>query len=445
MSKIKNIQARYILDSRGNPTVEADVILANGLKGRASVPSGASTGDKEALELRDKLSEWHGKGVQAAINNIETYIQPALIGCEIEDINQIDSIMLDVDGTDNKSKLGANAMLAVSLASVQAHANYVNCELYEIIYKHYTANPSKNKYSMPIPMMNILNGGSHADNTVDIQEFMIMPVNFSNYRDALRAGTEIFHSLKSILKQRKYSTAIGDEGGFAPNLQSNEEALECILEAIHNTDYISGKDIFLALDVAASEFYNLKEGTYFLESDNAKLEAKELIQYYSNLCNDYPILSIEDGLDQNDWDSWNILNQEIGITTQIVGDDLTVTNPKLLQKAINQSSMNAILIKLNQIGTFTETLQTIKLAQNHGFGTIISHRSGETENTFIADLAVATNSGQIKTGSLCRTDRTAKYNRLLRIEEHYNQSSNRSRSKLQYANINYLGCQKNVK
>ena len=443
MSQIKNIQARYILDSRGNPTVEADVILSNGIIGRAAVPSGASTGDKEALELRDKKPEWGGKGVQKAIDNIDLYIKPALQDCAIADIPKIDSIMLNIDGTTNKSKLGSNAILAVSLASVQAHANNENCLLYEIIQEYYN-NPTS-LYSMPIPMMNIINGGSHADNTVDIQEFMIMPINFTNYKDALRAGTEIFHSLKRILKTYNYSTAIGDEGGFAPNLRSNEEAIECILEAIHAANYSPGKDIYLALDVAASEFYNTTNKTYVLESDNKQLDAIQLINYYKKLCEDYPIISIEDGLDQNDWESWSLLNNSLGDSVQIVGDDLTVTNPKLLQNAIDCQAINSILIKLNQIGTFTETLQTIELAQENGLGTIISHRSGETENTFIADLAVATNAGQIKTGSLCRTDRTAKYNRLLRIEEHHNLCTANTNNKIKYANRKYLGCEKRNK
>ena len=430
MSEIQNIQARYILDSRGNPTVEADVILSNGIIGRAAAPSGASTGDKEALELRDQSTYWCGKGVNQAISNIHNYIKPALIGLAISDILKIDSIMLDLDGTDNKSKFGANAILAVSLASVQAAALDQNMLLYQFIGDHFFDK----KYSMPMPMMNILNGGSHADNTVDIQEFMIMPINFDNYQDALRAGTEIFHSLKKILKKRNYNTSIGDEGGFAPNLSSNEEAIECILEAIHAANYDSSGQISLALDVAASEFYNNDKQTYHLESENKYLNAEQLIQYYEKLCNQYPIVSIEDALDQNDWQAWSELNQKLGSNVQIVGDDLTVTNKKLLQKSIDLNAMNAILIKLNQIGTFTETVDTIKLAQNNQLGTIISHRSGETENTFISDLAVASNSGQIKTGSLCRTDRTAKYNQLLRIDESENFS-------LQYANKKYLGCE----
>jgi len=413
---IVNIIARQILDSRGNPTVEADVYLHKGVVGRASVPSGASTGDKEALELRDEKSSWCGKSVNLAINNIHQYIKPALIGKSVLDIHLIDSTMLELDNTDNKSALGANAILAVSLACVEAGSKYQNIPLFEYIGQ-YVDNTKKTSYCMPIPMMNILNGGSHADNTVDFQEFMIMPVNFSNYSDALQAGTEIFHALKSILSQKKLSTAIGDEGGFAPMLSSNEEAIELILEAIVLAEYKPGQDVVLALDVAASEFYNKQENTYFLASENLTLQPSELINYYQELCLKYPIASIEDGLDQNDWRSWRQLNSLLGNTIQIVGDDLTVTNPILLKKAIDTQAMNAILIKLNQIGTFTETLNTIRLAQKNNFGAIVSHRSGETESTFIADLAVATGVGQIKTGSLCRTDRTSKYNQLLRISE----------------------------
>jgi len=416
-NNIKDIQARFILDSRGNPTIEADIILNDGTIGRASTPSGASTGDKEALELRDNETNWNGKGVNKAINNIYEHIRPSLIGAPSHNIEHIDKSLIELDGTKNKSKLGANAMLAVSLANVQAGANSLGKHLYEYIYEHINDTQSAHHISLPVPMMNILNGGSHADNTVDIQEFMIMPSNFSNYKEVLQCGTEIFHSLKAKLKEYNYNTNIGDEGGFAPNLRSNEEAIEIILSAIEKTDYKPGKNVFLALDVAASEFYLKSENKYFLESENKKLSSLQLIEYYKDFCEKYPIVSIEDGLDQNDWESWHILNRMLGKKIQIVGDDLTVTNPQLLQKSIDFKSMNAILVKLNQIGTFTETLETITLAKNNNFGTIISHRSGETENTFIADLAVATNAGQIKTGSLCRTDRTAKYNQLLRIEE----------------------------
>tara|TARA_Y100000748_G_C15499034_1_gene489290 strand:+ start:2035 stop:3333 length:1299 start_codon:yes stop_codon:yes gene_type:complete len=414
---IKDIKSRYIIDSRGNPTVEADVYLSNGIFGRAAVPSGASTGDKEALELRDKDVIWCGKGVNQAINNINDYIKPNLIGMDFSDIQLIDNKMIEIDGTDNKSKLGANAILAVSLANIQAGANYYNRSLFQYIREYLLNKNITNyqNYTLPIPMMNILNGGSHADNNVDIQEFMIMPVKFTKYSDALRAGTEIFHSLKVLLKKRGYNTAIGDEGGFAPNLKSNEEALEIILESIAHSGYVPGKNIYLALDVAASEFYNPKLKKYTI--DSREINALQLIEYYNMLCDKYPIISIEDGLDQNDWNSWKILNESLGNNIQIVGDDLTVTNPALLQKSIDEKAMNAILIKLNQIGTFSETITAIFKAKANNFNNIISHRSGETENTFIADLAVACNAGQIKTGSLCRTDRTAKYNQLLRIQE----------------------------
>jgi len=414
---IKDIKSRYIIDSRGNPTVEADVYLSNGIFGRAAVPSGASTGDKEALELRDKDVIWCGKGVNQAINNINDYIKPNLIGMDCSDIQLIDNKMIEIDGTDNKSKLGANAILAVSLANIQAGANYYNRSLFQYIREYLlnTGIANYQNYTLPVPMMNILNGGSHADNNVDIQEFMIMPVKFTKYSDALRAGTEIFHSLKVLLKKKGYNTAIGDEGGFAPNLKSNEEALEIILQSIEDSGYIPGKNIYLALDVAASEFYNAKLKKYII--DSKKISASQLIEYYKMLCEKYPIISIEDGLDQNDWNSWKILSETLGDKIQIVGDDLTVTNPVLLQKSIDEKAMNAILIKLNQIGTFSETITAIFKAKANNFNNIISHRSGETENTFIADLAVACNAGQIKTGSLCRTDRTAKYNQLLRIEE----------------------------
>ena len=437
-NKIKDIKARLIIDSRGNPTIEADVILENNILGRASVPSGASTGDKEALELRDKDIMWCGKGVNKAISNIKNKIRPKLIGMDCTDIRLVDNTMIKADGTPNKSQLGANAILAVSLANVQAGANFQKMSLFQYIY-NYIHQPTPQvcfEWSMPIPMMNILNGGSHADNNVDIQEFMIMPIGFVSYSDSLRAGVEIFHSLKKLLKSKSYNTAIGDEGGFAPNLNSNEEAVELILQAISSAGYDPGKNIFLALDVAASEFYNSKTKKYTIDSKD--VNALELIDYYKMLCKKYPIVSIEDGLDQNDWDSWKILTTNLGNDIQIVGDDLTVTNPKLLQKAVDENSMNAILIKLNQIGTFTETLKAIQLAQANNFNTIISHRSGETEDTFISDLSVAVNSGQIKTGSLCRTDRTAKYNQLLRIEECIKPNTS-------FSKMNYLGCQEEKK
>ena len=419
---IQKIEAQQILDSRGNPTVEAKVFLSDGSIGIASVPSGASTGDKEAIELRDTENpNWCNKGVSLAVKNIEEIIAPKLHNLSPFNIKKIDTTMNQLDGTKNKSKLGANAILAVSLATLKSGAISKRISLFEYLSQIYleekTNNTDSQDYLMPTPMMNILNGGSHADNNVDIQEFMIMPVNFSTYSDALRCGTEIFHQLKKTLKEKGFNTSIGDEGGFAPNLRSNKEALDLIMIAIKKAGYSPGKDVFLALDVAASEFYSKDSKEYFLESEQKKLSSKELINYYKSLCEDYPIISIEDGIDQNDWDGWQVLNSTLGEKIQIVGDDLTVTNPDLLKKAIEKKAMNAILIKLNQIGTFTETLESILLAKKYNFKTIISHRSGETEDTVIADLAVGVNAGQIKTGSLCRTDRTAKYNQLLRIEK----------------------------
>ena len=419
---IQKIEAQQILDSRGNPTVEAKVFLSDGSIGIASVPSGASTGDKEAIELRDTESpNWCNKGVSLAVKNIEEIIAPQLYNLSPFNIKNIDTTMNQLDGTKNKSKLGANAILAVSLATLKSGALSKRISLFEYVFQIYLEEKNNNKdfqdYLMPTPMMNILNGGSHADNNVDIQEFMIMPVNFSTYSDALRCGTEIFHQLKKTLKDKGHNTGIGDEGGFAPNLKSNKEALDLIMIAIEKAGYSPGEDVFLALDVAASEFYSKDSKEYFLESEQKKLSSKELINYYKSLCEDYPIISIEDGIDQNDWDGWQALNSTLGEKIQIVGDDLTVTNPDLLKKAIEKKAMNAILIKLNQIGTFTETLESILLAKKHNFKTIVSHRSGETEDTVIADLAVGVAAGQIKTGSLCRTDRTAKYNQLLRIEK----------------------------
>ncbi len=422
-TKIQNILSRMILDSRGFPTIEVEIFLDNGLSATACVPSGASTGDKEALELRDQQSShWHGKGVDKAINNINTILKPKLLGLSPSSIKMIDQLMIELDGTENKSNIGANAILAVSLACSRVAAKSHNQTLVNYLFNNFHKEKKLDESwtihldcVMPAPMMNILNGGSHADNNVDIQEFMIMPVGFKTYSLALKAGMEIFHTLKKLLKKINYSTAIGDEGGFAPMLESNEEALQLIAKAIDQSGYKLGKQIVLALDVAASELYNKNKKTYYL--NNQDYSSLELIEYYKDLCEKYPIVSIEDGLDQNDWKHWNVLNMILGDTVQIVGDDLTVTNTRLLQKAINQKSMNAILIKLNQIGTVSETIDAIKLAQKNNLGVIISHRSGETEDTFISDLAVATNAGQIKTGSLCRTDRTAKYNQLLRIEE----------------------------
>ena len=412
---IQNIFSRQILDSRGYPTVEADVMLSDGSLGRACVPSGASTGDKEALEMRDGRKDWHGKGVENALSNIEAHIRPALIGKSPFDIFNIDQVMIDRDGTHNKANLGANAILAVSLANVRAGAISRKQNLIE--YIRTTTYSAEQLYPMimPTPMMNILNGGSHADNNVDIQEFMIIPKKFSTYKEALRSGVEVFHSLKAILKSKNYNTSIGDEGGFAPDLKNNEEAIELILEAIDRAGYKAGQEIMISLDVAASEFYDKNTNQYTMENRN--LSAFQLIEYYQELCIKYPIISIEDGLDQNDWTHWKMLNLSLGEKVQIVGDDLTVTNIKKLNKAIDTKAMNAILIKLNQIGTFSETIEAINMAKNNDLGVIISHRSGETEDTFISDLSVAVNAGQIKTGSLCRTDRTSKYNQLLRIEE----------------------------
>ena len=405
---ITHIHAREILDSRGNPTVEVDLQLNDGSFGRAAVPSGASTGEHEAVELRDGGNRYMGKGTEQAVRNVNATLGPALIGHDALNQRNVDNLMIELDGTDNKSKLGANAILGVSMATAKAAADHKGLPLFQSL-------GDENASTLPIPMMNILNGGSHADNNVDIQEFMVFPIGAESFSQALRMGTEIFHNLKSVLKAKGLNTAVGDEGGFAPNLRSNEEAIEVILEAIEKTGYSSGKDIFLALDVAASEIYN--NGAYHLDSENKVLSAEEMVSYYKDLLKKYPIVSIEDGLDENDWDGWQKMNTELGNSIQIVGDDLTVTNIPRLQRAIDEKSMNAILIKLNQIGTMSETIDTIALAKANNYGTIISHRSGETEDTIIADFAVAMNAGQIKTGSASRTDRICKYNQLLRIEE----------------------------
>ena len=405
---ITHIHAREILDSRGNPTVEVDLQLNDGSFGRAAVPSGASTGEHEAVELRDGGNRYMGRGTEQAVRNVNATLGPALIGQDALDQRNVDNLMIELDGTDNKSKLGANAILGVSMATAKAAADHKGLPLFQSL-------GDENASTLPIPMMNILNGGSHADNNVDIQEFMVFPIGAESFSQALRMGTEIFHNLKSVLKAKGLNTAVGDEGGFAPNLRSNEEAIEVILEAIEKTGYSSGKDIFLALDVAASEIYN--NGAYHLDSENKVLSAEEMVSYYKDLLKKYPIVSIEDGLDENDWDGWQKMNAELGNSVQIVGDDLTVTNIPRLQRAIDEKSMNAILIKLNQIGTMSETIDTIALAKANNYGTIISHRSGETEDTIIADFAVAMNAGQIKTGSASRTDRICKYNQLLRIEE----------------------------
>ena len=408
-TKIKNIIAREILDSRGNPTIEVDVSLEDGNYGRAAVPSGASTGEFEAVELRDNdKTRYDGKGVLKAVSNVNEKISKTLIGIDINDQSQIDRIMIDLDGTKNKSRLGANAILGVSLAAIRAASNANNTPLYK-----YLGNDKNLK--MPIPMMNILNGGSHANNTVDIQEFMIFPSGASSFSNALQIGTEIFHKLKSELHQKGLNTAVGDEGGFAPNLNSNEEAIEIILKSIEKAGYKPGEEVYIALDVAASEIFD--NGKYNLESENKAFSSSEMIDYLGSLAKKYPIISIEDGLDENDWKGWSNLNESIGKTVQIVGDDLTVTNIERLQKAIDHRSMNSILIKLNQIGTVSETIKAVELAKKVNYGAVISHRSGETEDTFIADFSVAMGMGQIKTGSISRSDRVAKYNQLLRIEE----------------------------
>ncbi len=418
MSKIKNIYAREILDSRGNPTVEAEIILDNGIVSRACVPSGASTGEHEAVELRDKdPKRYLGKGVEKAVKNVNNVIFPEIINYDIFNQKGIDQKMIEIDGTPNKAKLGANAILSVSIAALRAAAKTKK----QYIYKHLSDSDT---FTMPMPMMNVLNGGSHADNNVDIQEFMIVPVGADSFKHALQMGAEIFHTLKHILKKDGLATSVGDEGGFAPNLKNNEEALIYLSNAISDAGYQAGEEVKISLDVASSELYDNKKNKYRLDSEGSHLNSKELIEYYSDLCNKYPIISIEDGLDQNDWNGWISMNQALGKKIQLVGDDLTVTNPTKLQKAIKEKAINAILIKLNQIGTVTETLETISIAQENNMGVVISHRSGETEDVTIADLAVGTSAGQIKTGSLARTDRIAKYNQLLRIEEQIISSSN---------------------
>jgi len=413
MTNIIDIKAREVLDSRGNPTVEADVTLASGAIGSAIAPSGASTGSREALELRDQdASRYCGKGVLKAVFNINTRIREALLGRDATQQAELDQIMIDLDGTENKAELGANAILAVSLAIAKAAAQAKGIPLYAHIAE---LNGTAGIYSMPVPMMNIINGGEHADNNVDIQEFMIQPVGAPTFAEALRYGAEIFHSLASVLKKRGLSTSVGDEGGFAPNLPSNEAALEIIQEAVSNAGYELGKDITLAMDCASSEFY--VDGQYKLAGEGKTFDSPGFADYLADLSVRYPIVSIEDGMDESDWDGWEDLTRKIGDRVQLVGDDLFVTNTKILKRGIDNSIGNSILIKFNQIGSLTETLKAIKMAQDAGFTVVISHRSGETEDTTIADLAVATSAGQIKTGSLCRSDRVSKYNRLLRIEE----------------------------
>ena len=426
MATINKIHARQILDSRGNPTVEVDVLLNNGGFGRAAVPSGASTGSHEAVELRDKdSSKYFGKSVFNAIDNVNTIISKHVCGINFNNHRELDDLLINLDSSNNKSNLGANAILGVSMAFEHAQSNQMNVPLYELLQQ---GDPI-----LPVPMMNIINGGSHADNRIDIQEFMIFPLGAESFSQSIQMGVEVFHNLKSILQLNGHHTSIGDEGGFAPNLSSNEEAIEVIINAIEKSGYMPGDDISIALDVAASELFDSSNKTYRLESENKSLSSDDLIEYYSNLCNKYPIVSIEDGLDENDWGGWINLSNKLGNSIQLVGDDLTVTNPNRLKDAINKNAMNAILIKLNQIGTITETIDTINMAKEANFGSIISHRSGETEDTTIADFAVAMGVGQIKTGSVSRTDRTSKYNQLLRIEESLGISS------VKFGNKHFLG------
>jgi enolase len=413
MTKIANIKGREVLDSRGNPTVEADVILDDGTIGSACAPSGASTGSREALELRDKdASRYLGKGVLKAVEAVNTRIRDSLIGKDAADQRSLDNVMLELDGTENKANLGANAILAVSLAAAKAAAISLGKPLYAHIAD---LNGTPGKFSMPVPMMNILNGGEHADNNVDIQEFMIQPVAAKSFSEALRTGAEIFHALKKVLNSKGLNTAVGDEGGFAPDLPSNEGALAVIQEAVEKAGYTLGTDVTLALDCASSEFY--KDGQYQLAGEGKSFDSTGFADYLAGLCERYPIVSIEDGMDESDWDGWKILTDKLGSKVQLVGDDLLVTNTRILREGIEKGVGNSILIKFNQIGSLTETLDAIKMAQDAGYTAVISHRSGETEDTTIADLAVATCAGQIKTGSLCRSDRVAKYNQLLRIEE----------------------------
>jgi len=407
--KIQKINAREVLDSRGNPTVEADVTLNNGVVGRAIVPSGASTGQREALELRDgDKNRYLGKGVLKAVNFINTEINSALQGMEISSQKIIDQTMIDLDGTETKSRLGANSILAVSLACAKANAKSQN----QSLFRSFNFSDS---FQLPVPMMNIINGGEHANNSVDIQEFMVIPAGAPSFKEALRYGTEVFHHLKAVLDKKGLNTAVGDEGGFAPDLKSNEEALEVIIEAINNAGYAPGKDMFIGIDAASSEFY--KDGTYNLTSEGLKLTNSEFVDYLASWVKKYPIISIEDGMDENDWEGWEMLTHKLSNSVQLVGDDLFVTNSQILAKGINNNIANSILIKVNQIGTLSETFDAMKVALDANYTCVMSHRSGETEDTTIADLAVATNCGQIKTGSLSRSDRLAKYNRLLRIEE----------------------------
>jgi enolase len=408
MSEIIDVYAREVLDSRGNPTVEADVILASGIMGRAIVPSGASTGEREALELRDGGARYLGKGVQKAVANVIELIGPAITGMDATEQTVIDRTMIDLDGTENKGKLGANAMLAVSMAVSKAAAEDAGLPLY-----HYLGGP--NAKELPVPMMNVLNGGAHADNNVDIQEFMIIPAGATSCSEAIRIGAEVFHNLRSVLKKKGYNTAVGDEGGFAPSLKSNEEAVQVILEAIEKAGYKPGQDVFLGIDAAASEFY--ENGVYDLKGEGKKISSEEMVSFYEAWVKKYPLLTIEDGMSEKDWKGWKLLTERLGKKIQLVGDDIFVTNTKIFAKGIAEGIGNSILIKLNQIGTVTETLDAIEMAKRAQYTAVVSHRSGESEDATIADLAVATNAGQIKTGSLSRTDRIAKYNQLIRIEE----------------------------
>ncbi len=408
MSQIKDIRGREIIDSRGNPTIEADVILESGAMGRAAVPSGASTGSREAIELRDGGERFMGKGVLQAVKNVNEEIREALLGMDPKNQAKIDQAMIDLDGTDNKARLGANATLAVSMAVAKAAAAEAGLPLYRYL-------GGENAKTLPVPMMNIINGGEHADNSVDLQEFMIVPVGASSINEALQWGAEVFHTLKKVLSDKGYNTAVGDEGGFAPDLKSNEEAITVILEAIEKAGYKAGEQVMIAIDAAASEFY--KDGRYVLASEGKSMTAEEFVDFLDGWVDKYPIISIEDGLDEGDWAGWKIMTEKLGNKIQLVGDDLFVTNPKILAEGIEKDIANSILIKVNQIGTLTETLAAINMARENGYTAVVSHRSGETEDSTIADLAVATNAGQIKTGSMSRSDRIAKYNQLIRIAE----------------------------
>jgi len=409
MAKIKQVKAREILDSRGNPTVEVDAVLDNGILGRAAVPSGASTGSKEAVELRDgDKTRYLGKGVLKAVNNVNEIIAPNLIGKDPKEQKEIDSFMINLDGTENKSKLGANAILGVSLAVAKAGAQDAGMAVFM-----YLGGESAQR--IPVPFFNILNGGKHADNNVDIQEFMIAPIGAKSFKEALRMGAETYHNLKAVLKSKGLNTSVGDEGGFAPNLSSNEEAIQIIIAAIEKAGYKPGEQISIVLDPAASEFY--QDGRYLLKADNSRLSSEDMVKYYKNLISKYPIISIEDGLSEDDWEGWQVLTKKLGKGIQLTGDDIFVTNPKILAEGIKKGIANSVLIKLNQIGTLSETLETVKIAKNAGYTCVFSHRSGETEDSFLADITVATNAGQLKTGAPARSERLAKYNQLLRIEE----------------------------